>query len=1062
MKNISSMVRWCCSKMVSPFAFTSPKLERKFTIFYYGKNLIRMRLICIFAVIFWIINVYSDFTDYNHTSSGIRIANFCLRGVTVLGTSTTFLYFLPFIRHNIYLVELIAIIAVSSLTTFTGVKHAFKNDTTLLPTVMELVGWGCLSYYGSRVGISLISGILGWLGYIITMAAVNPSIVKLPYFYVSSFLVFISYVAFLYQNMCREKEFRLLFLAGRKLKKATKQVKKENEVTDILLKNIFPRHFVENENLRGQRFIQSYDELVILVHDLVSFTAYSAITPGEVLVKQLNHQFSIFELLAEHLYLEKLKSAGDSLTLFALDGRDGAPRCVLMGIEMIQKLKELNAIDKTSFSMRVGIAIGKGYLAVMGNDQMEFDGFGHAMILAEEMEQTSISNRVHVTKEIYEISNQYFQFEKANKPENTETYLLVQGYSSNETLTRNFIEDYKTRAFDLGLPVDSVIDKYVDRISIDQANQSNLTIFGIKPSSSTSNSSESDSDTSDLTLGERKSKFSMIYFKKKYKPNFFTTLFPTFEVSKKFLEKTYKERISMLRVNFILITIMLLSHLGSIMILYPEILLSYYQVIRYTIVFIVMCLVSAFILIPPLAKIPIFGIFTNISIVLLMTIFMYTLMFERRDIIMLLGDQGLIFMIWAICCSTSVPWILKTILLFLCCYIYLIPYSIFGKFYTTIIIVFIGLSFLGIAIFHSVHLAIARSYSSNKILKKELYYLKEEQRISNNLMRSVVPDKLVIHLKNWVDKHFNSISNSHKTTKKIKGLRKLLENRKNRVTTYKFSSTPNFNTPRLDDSNESEIIRTDTMKKAKTTGSISNVNKTSSNITNTFKNYKMNNFMDVKEESSISDTSSNLLSSIKSTSYDDILEENSIYEDLHIFSYIASGTSLFFYLHNYQTLIANSDKPIELISLLHELFSFFDSIIQHLGCTKVKWKGCSYIAIAGNDGKLDHAQALLKAATYMLDLSRRFFQSSKYSSISVKIGLDSGTFYEALVGTSKFRQDYFSDTLNTSSRMASTANPDTIQITERVYSIVKEDFKTVMNEEVEIKGKGKMVTYTVI
>jgi len=306
---------------------------------------------------------------------------------------------------------------------------------------------------------------------------------------------------------------------------------------------------------------------------------------------------------------------------------------------------------------------------------------------------------------------------------------------------------------------------------------------------------------------------------------------------------------------------------------------------------------------------------------------------------------------------------------------------------------------------HNVHYAMAKSFSHHMTTQYEMYQLHAEQKVNETLMRSVVPQKLLPHLKKWVDKQFVQGSTvDHPTLRRFSAAQRFDQLETNQRATKKYK-------PTLTKKN-----RIDSLQKCDS--------------------YKFGSM------------------SFHKNMY-------SAYEGLHTSSSV-EGTSMFVRLHGFQEEIACSDTPIALITVLHDLFSLFDTIIRHHGCSKVKWMGSVYIAIAGNEGNKEHANSLLLAATQILDISKRFFQKRRYCNVSVKIGLDSGHFQEVLVGTTKFRQDFLSDTLNTSSRMASTARKNSIQITEQLYELVKEDFEIVSNGLVHIKGKGKMATYTVV
>jgi len=64
-----------------------------------------------------------------------------------------------------------------------------------------------------------------------------------------------------------------------------------------------------------------------------------------------------------------------------------------------------------------------------------------------------------------------------------------------------------------------------------------------------------------------------------------------------------------------------------------------------------------------------------------------------------------------------------------------------------------------------------------------------------------------------------------------------------------------------------------------------------------------------------------------------------------------------------------------------------------------------------------------------------------------------------VIGKHKFNYDLWGDTVNIASRMESQGIPDEIQVSEVVYSRIKDKFFLEKRGLIEIKGKGKMNTY---
>jgi len=107
---------------------------------------------------------------------------------------------------------------------------------------------------------------------------------------------------------------------------------------------------------------------------------------------------------------------------------------------------------------------------------------------------------------------------------------------------------------------------------------------------------------------------------------------------------------------------------------------------------------------------------------------------------------------------------------------------------------------------------------------------------------------------------------------------------------------------------------------------------------------------------------------------------------------------------------------------------------------------------------------VLETATRVIQLIHQF--NEEYGPIlnlplEAKIGIHMGPIVAGVIGRKKFAYDIWGDVVNTASRMQSTAEPGTIQISDKVWGVVKDDNRFVFQErgELDIKGKGKMRTH---
>ena len=155
-------------------------------------------------------------------------------------------------------------------------------------------------------------------------------------------------------------------------------------------------------------------------------------------------------------------------------------------------------------------------------------------------------------------------------------------------------------------------------------------------------------------------------------------------------------------------------------------------------------------------------------------------------------------------------------------------------------------------------------------------------------------------------------------------------------------------------------------------------------------------------------------------------------------------------------------SPQQVVQVLDELFSAFDQLTRRQGLEKIKTIGDAYMVAGGlPDPRSDHAQAVAEMALAIREeIARRSDPSGQ--PLQVRIGIDTGPVVAGVIGSDKFSYDLWGDTVNTASRMESTGVPGCIQVTDRAYRRLRDGYRFERRGPVQVKGKGKMVTYFLV
>jgi class 3 adenylate cyclase len=168
-------------------------------------------------------------------------------------------------------------------------------------------------------------------------------------------------------------------------------------------------------------------------------------------------------------------------------------------------------------------------------------------------------------------------------------------------------------------------------------------------------------------------------------------------------------------------------------------------------------------------------------------------------------------------------------------------------------------------------------------------------------------------------------------------------------------------------------------------------------------------------------------------------------------------TVLFSDLVGFTKMSAKKTAP-ELVKLLNDIFSRFDKRAELLGLEKIKTIGDAYMAVGGLPiPRSDHAEIVADMALGMYQDLTDFNQANQQE-IQMRIGIHSGPVVAGVIGFTKFSYDLWGNTVNTASRMESTAGNGRIQVSAVTHELLKEHFVLEEREMVECKGLGPMLT----
>uniref|UniRef100_A0A8D3C3C9 Guanylate cyclase n=1 Tax=Scophthalmus maximus TaxID=52904 RepID=A0A8D3C3C9_SCOMX len=164
------------------------------------------------------------------------------------------------------------------------------------------------------------------------------------------------------------------------------------------------------------------------------------------------------------------------------------------------------------------------------------------------------------------------------------------------------------------------------------------------------------------------------------------------------------------------------------------------------------------------------------------------------------------------------------------------------------------------------------------------------------------------------------------------------------------------------------------------------------------------------------------------------------------------------------TSMSAESTPLQVVTLLNDLYTCFDAIIDNFDVYKVETIGDAYMVVSGlpvRNGKL-HAREIAGMSLALLEQVKTFkIRHRPNDQLRLRIGIHTGPVCAGVVGLKMPRYCLFGDTVNTASRMESNGEALKIHVSSATKEVLDEFgyFDLQLRGDVEMKGKGKMRTY---
>ncbi|PVD39419.1 hypothetical protein C0Q70_02049 [Pomacea canaliculata] len=164
------------------------------------------------------------------------------------------------------------------------------------------------------------------------------------------------------------------------------------------------------------------------------------------------------------------------------------------------------------------------------------------------------------------------------------------------------------------------------------------------------------------------------------------------------------------------------------------------------------------------------------------------------------------------------------------------------------------------------------------------------------------------------------------------------------------------------------------------------------------------------------------------------------------------------------TELSAQSTPMQIVDMLNDLYTCFDSIVENYDVYKVETIGDAYMVVSGlplRNG-MRHAGEIASMSLHVLAAVTTFrIRHRPDATLKIRIGIHTGPCCAGVVGLKMPRYCLFGDTVNTASRLETTGEALKIHCSQECRDILEVlgGYHLIQRGLIDMKGKGKKMTY---
>jgi class 3 adenylate cyclase len=151
---------------------------------------------------------------------------------------------------------------------------------------------------------------------------------------------------------------------------------------------------------------------------------------------------------------------------------------------------------------------------------------------------------------------------------------------------------------------------------------------------------------------------------------------------------------------------------------------------------------------------------------------------------------------------------------------------------------------------------------------------------------------------------------------------------------------------------------------------------------------------------------------------------------------------------------------VDIVELLNNMFSAFDSYARQLNIEKIKTIGDGYMCVDFNCNSENMIRFANKCLKHVKMLNTKLKLPSP---LNIRLGMHTGPVISGIIGSSKIAFDVWGDSVNVASRMESSSEPGHLQLSSAAYDKISHISQLrFMEREIQVKGKGQQFAYLLL